>query len=49
MNYFIKGDLVEGIFLKRLNRFVAEVLVDNKKRLSHVPNTGRMKELLVKG
>lgn len=49
MNYFIRGDLVEGIFLKRLNRFVAEVLVDNKKRLSHVPNTGRMKELLVKG
>lgn len=38
---------VPGIFLRRANRFVAEVLVDGKTEQVHVKNTGRLKDLLV--
>lgn len=38
---------VPGIFVKRINRFVAEVLVDGKQEHVHVKNTGRLRELLV--
>ena len=38
---------VGGLFLRRINRFVAEVLVDGKQEYVHVKNTGRLKELLV--
>ena len=41
--------LVEGRFIKRLNRFAALVDVDRKEYLAHVPNSGRMGELLVPG
>ena len=41
--------LVEGRFIKRLNRFAALVDVDRKEHLAHVPNSGRMGELLVPG
>ncbi|RKD34779.1 sugar fermentation stimulation protein SfsA [Thermohalobacter berrensis] len=44
----IKGDIQEAFFIKRLNRFVAKILVNNKIEFAHVPNTGRMKELLIK-
>ena len=37
----------KGIFLKRPNRFLAQVLIDGKEELCHVKNTGRCKELLV--
>jgi sugar fermentation stimulation protein A len=37
----------QGIFLKRENRFVATVLIDDIPTLVHVPNSGRMKELLI--
>ena len=40
-------DYVKGIFKKRPNRFIAEVEVDGKIEIAHVPNTGRCKELLV--
>ena len=43
----ITGELYKGIFLKRLNRFVAEVEVNNEKYLAHVADPGRMKELLI--
>lgn len=43
----ITGQLVEGRFLKRLNRFEAIVNIDGVDSLTHVPNTGRLKELLV--
>ncbi|SKA81704.1 sugar fermentation stimulation protein A [Caloramator quimbayensis] len=46
---YIDGEKNEGIFIKRLNRFEALVRVDNKIELVHVPNTGRMKELLYEG
>ena len=38
---------VQGSFIKRLNRFTAEVLIDGKKEIVHVKNTGRLRELLV--
>lgn len=38
-----------GVFLERLNRFVARVLIDGEEVLVHVKNTGRCKELLVPG
>ena len=38
---------VGGLFLRRINRFAAEVLVDGKQEYVHVKNTGRLKELLV--
>lgn len=38
-----------GRFLARLNRFVAEVLLDGERVLCHVKNTGRCQELLIPG
>ena len=40
-------DYVKGIFKNRPNRFIAEVEVEGKLEIAHVPNTGRCKELLV--
>lgn len=42
-------NIVKGIFLSRPNRFIAEVLIDGIKQTVHVKNTGRCKELLIKG
>ena len=42
-------DLVEGIFLERLNRFAARVEVQGRVELVHVANSGRMHELFVPG
>ncbi|MSQ33737.1 MAG: DNA/RNA nuclease SfsA [Dehalococcoidia bacterium] len=41
--------LEPAIFLRRPNRFVAEVRTGRRTVLAHVPNTGRMRELLVEG
>ena len=41
--------IVEGVFIDRPNRFIANVLVDGKEEKVHVKNTGRCKELLIKG
>ncbi|HLR15260.1 MAG TPA: DNA/RNA nuclease SfsA, partial [Bacillota bacterium] len=41
--------IVEGIFEKRLNRFIAEVSIDGVTEQVHVKNTGRCKELLIPG
>ena len=38
---------IPGIFLRRNNRFAAEVLVEGKPETVHVKNTGRLRELLV--
>ncbi|MDR7871458.1 MAG: DNA/RNA nuclease SfsA [Tissierellaceae bacterium] len=45
----IYNKIVEGIFLNRPNRFIAQVLVDNIEETVHVKNTGRCKELLIPG
>lgn len=39
----------KGKFLKRPNRFIAEVLLDDEIAVCHVKNTGRCRELLVPG
>ena len=41
--------IVEGTFLDRPNRFIANVIVDGKKEVCHVKNTGRCRELLIPG
>lgn len=41
--------IIEGVFLKRPNRFIAQVLIDGKEETVHVKNTGRCKELLLPG
>lgn len=38
-----------GTFISRPNRFIAHIDIDGKEVISHVPNTGRMKELLFPG
>lgn len=40
---------IQGIFIKRPNRFVAQVLINDKEETVHVKNTGRCKELLIPG
>ena len=42
-------DLVEGVLIKRLNRFVVEVSVNNMRELAHNTNTGRLTDFLVSG
>lgn len=42
----IEGELLEGRFIKRLNRFEAVVEIEGTQELVHVPNTGRLRELL---
>ena len=43
------SDLIEGRFLKRVNRFLARVEIAGREEEVHVPNSGRMKELFVPG
>ena len=43
------GNLVEGRFKARLNRFLALVDVNGREAGVHVANSGRMRELLVPG
>lgn len=42
-------NIVEGIFVKRPNRFIAQVIINGHEETVHVKNTGRCKELLVPG
>ena len=39
----------EGIFIKRINRFIAHVEIDGQVHVCHVKNTGRCKEILIEG
>ncbi|MFA5576455.1 MAG: DNA/RNA nuclease SfsA [Tissierellaceae bacterium] len=41
--------IIEAIFLKRPNRFIAHVLIDGLEEIAHVKNTGRCAELLIPG
>lgn len=43
------GELVEGIFLRRLNRFLCKVKVKGEERLALLRNTGRLQEILSEG
>ncbi len=42
-------NIKRAVFLKRTNRFIAEVDLDGLKETVHVKNTGRCKELLIPG
>lgn len=42
-------NIYEGVFIKRLNRFVAIVKINGVEETVHVKNTGRCGELLIKG
>ena len=39
----------EAKFISRPNRFIAHIEIDGKEEICHVKNTGRCKELLVRG
>lgn len=41
--------IIEGIFLRRLNRFIVECSINGNKQYAHLPNPGRLWELLFKG
>ena len=43
------GNIKEGIFRSRPNRFIAMVEVDGVEKVCHVKNTGRCRELLTDG
>lgn len=43
------SNVVQGKFVRRLNRFVAEVEIGGAIEQVHVKNTGRLRELLVPG
>ena len=42
-------NIVEGRFLRKLNRFTAEVEVNGEIKLAHLPTTARLRELLIPG
>ena len=40
-------DTIPGIFVRRLNRFTAEAMIDGQSEKVHEKNTGRLRELLL--
>lgn len=42
-------NIYEGVFIERINRFVAKIEINGRVEICHVKNTGRCKELLIKG
>ena len=43
------SSIKRGVFLSRPNRFIANVEIDGQVKVCHVKNTGRCRELLIKG
>ena len=42
-------DIIPATFVRRLNRFLCEVIVDDEAVFCHVPNTSRLTELQIPG
>ena len=42
-------NITKAVFVKRPNRFIAEVDIDREIEIVHVKNTGRCRELLIPG
>jgi len=40
---------IPAVFVRKINRFVGEVLLNGKDILVHIPNSGRLQEILVSG
>ncbi|MBR3099796.1 MAG: DNA/RNA nuclease SfsA [Clostridia bacterium] len=49
MAVYTYPDTAPGVFVRRNNRFTAEVLVGGRQETVHVKNTGRLAELLLPG
>ncbi len=49
MKMSIPGPLLEGEFLHRPNRFLSRIRLNGREVWSHVPDPGRLKELLIPG
>ena len=45
----VYDNVTRAVFVKRPNRFIAEVNIGGRKETVHVKNTGRCKELLIPG
>ena len=45
----VYDNITKAVFVKRPNRFIAEVDIDGRRETVHVKNTGRCKELLIPG
>lgn len=43
------SNIVKGTFIKRDNRFIAQVNINGNVEVCHIKNTGRCRELLVEG
>ena len=43
------SNVSKGVFISRPNRFIADVDIDGERKICHVKNTGRCRELLVRG
>jgi len=46
---YISGNFVDGYFIQRWNRFLTLVNIGGKEEYAHLPNPGRLKELLIPG
>ncbi len=45
----IEGPLITALFVNRPNRFITIIEIDGKRYKSHLPDPGRLKELLIPG
>lgn len=45
----VTDPLLNGSFTKRMNRFLASIHIDGREEYAHIPNSGRMRELLTNG
>lgn len=45
----MSSEIIQGIFVKKYNRFLCAVIIDQKVWDCHIPNTGRLGELLFEG
>ena len=43
----IDGPLINAVFIERPNRFITIIEISGEKHKSHLPDPGRLKELLV--
>ena len=43
----VYDNTVSAVFIKRNNRFIAEVMIGDRQETVHIKNTGRLEELLV--